>query len=85
MLSRSWRGFALVIVWIFAACLYQSYIRQESCLPLAMPSKRNVIKRLPILIEESEEVHAKDLERQINELSIDIIELKMKQGLPNGY
>lgn len=71
--------------WVFAACIYQSYLRQDSCLPLAMPSDRKVIKRLPMLIRDVEESNARELERQINEMSVEVIELKMKQGIPNGY
>lgn len=71
--------------WVFAACIYQSYLRQDSCLPLAMPSDRKVIKRLPMLIRDAEESSARELERQINEMSVEVIELKMTQGIPNGY
>ena len=85
MLSSFWRGVALVVFWVFAACIYQSYLRQDSCLPLAMPSDRKVIKRLPMLIRDAEESSARELERQINEMSVEVIELKMTQGIPNGY
>lgn len=85
MLSNFWRGAALVVVWIFGACVYQSYIRQEHCLPLAMPTDRKVIKQLPLLIEEAEISHAQILEQQVNEMSVEFIELKMTQGIPNGY
>ena len=89
--SFFWRGVALVVFWIFSACIYQSYIRQESCLPLAMPTKREVtkrkvikrkrkrmrvIRRLPAIVQDAPVSQAQELEREINEMSVDLIELK---------
>ena len=85
MLSSFWRGIALVLFWLFAACVYQSYIRQDNCLPLAMPSKRKSIELLPIIISEPEGHQARELERELNKMSIDLIEIKMTQGIPHGY
>lgn len=98
-ISSFWRGVALVVFWVFSACIYQSYIRQESCLPLAMPSDRKVkkrkllkrkrkrlraIHRLPAVVQDAPRSQVQELEQQLNEMSIEVIELKMTQGIPNG-
>ena len=91
MLSSLLKGFALVVFWLACACIYQSYIRHDDCLVGSVASKdrkKSILasqKKIQLDLDNLEITEAKDLELQLNELSIEVINLKMRQGIPNGY
>ena len=88
MLSSVFKGLALVTVWVFGALLYQAILHgKDYAMSLPETKKR---KGLPILMEirvrDAElDMGVKDVESQLNEMAIEVIELQMTRGIPNGY
>lgn len=88
MLSSVFKGVALVMLWVCGALIYQAVLHGEDyAMPIAESSKR---KGKPVLLEikvmDAElDREAKDLETQLNEMAIEVIELQMTKGIPNGY
>ena len=88
MLSSILKGLALVMIWVFGALLYQAVLHGEDyAMPLPETKKR---KGLPVLLEirvrDAElDMGIKDVESQLNEMAIEVIELQMTRGIPNGY
>jgi hypothetical protein len=87
MLSSHLRGLCLIVFWLFLACVYQSCLREEGCLPSALPKDSIVLPRLMKVVIEDKSKSVKDLhslEKQINKMSIEVIDLKLSQGVPHG-
>ena len=91
MLSSLLKGFALVVFLLTCACIYQSYVRHDDCLVgscISKDRKKSTFvrpKKIQLDLENLEITEAKDLELQLNELSIEVINLKVRDGIPNGY
>lgn len=101
MLSSFGKGCALILLWVLLACIYQACIRHNDCLVGTAASndrkKDSVVRakkfrakkfkrrRLRLDTGDLEITKAKDLESQLNDLSIEVIDLKVRQGIPHGY
>ena len=87
MLSSHLRGLCLIVFWLLLACVYQSCLREEGCLPSALPKETSPVPRLMKVVIEDKSKRVKDLhslEKQINKMSIEVIDLKLSQGVPHG-
>lgn len=87
MLSSHLRGVSLIVFWLLLACTYQSCLREEGCLPLALPKETSAVPRLMEIVIEDKPKSVKELhnlEKQINKMSIEVIDLKLSQGVPHG-
>jgi len=87
MLSSLAKGVALIMLWVFGALIYQALLHGEHyAMPISPKKRKAVPMLLEIKVRDTKlDMGVKELEQQVNQMALDIIELKMKEGIPNGY
>lgn len=101
MLGKFWRGIALVVFWVLCAFVYQSLLHTDDyqksvastieSKPMKSAKRKSKRKRkkpylLEIRVRDADtDVDVHQMEQQLNQMSVDLIDLKISQGIPNGH